>query len=415
MCKLAQAHEDSGHEDEAVFWFRKAALAGDPVASTQMGLWHISGRTGAVDAEQGWQLIQSAATKGNLPARRLLAILYATGTGCAQDWGNALTWIIKAAKAGDAAALTQIAMLIPDVPRLALLRQTLLYAAARAGDDTACHQLGLLLLASGDATKHKSGLGWIKAASDKGNPAALATLFAHEGERMTRPGTLQQVKRIPWMDLRRLVRLPHEQRLPPAQKLHNSPTIQLIHEFLPSATLDYIIGTGYRHLSRATVNDSEKGEVKDTSRSNSYMNFRLIETDIVIESINQYIMKAMGTGVLYGDPLSLLHYSPGQRYLPHFDFFDPDFPAHAPGLQLSGQRPQTALLYLNDDYEAGETRFHALEIDVKGAKGDLLIFDNITADGAPDRRSLHSGESPVSGDKWILSKWARTKPSSLYK
>lgn len=414
MCRLAQAHEDAGHTEEAILWFTRAAEAGDPAASNQLGLWHISGHTGTVETEQGQQLIQSAAAKGNLAAQRLLANLYATGTGCTKDWSKALSWTIKAAKAGDSAALTQIALLLPDMPRLALLRQTLLYAAASAGHHSACHQLGLMLLASGDSAKHKSGLGWIRAASDMGNPAALATLQEHEGQRMTRPAPVEQVKRVPWMDIRRLVRLPHEHRLPPAQKLHSSPAIQLIQGFLPSGKLDHIVGTGFPYLSRATVNDSEKGEVQDASRSNSYMNFRLIETDIVIHSINEYIMKAMGADVMYGDPLSLLHYSPGQSYQPHFDFFDPDFPAHQPSLAQSGQRPHTALLYLNDDYEAGETRFHTLDLNIKGVRGDLLIFDNVTADGMPDRRSLHSGESPVSGEKWILSKWARTRPAPLY-
>lgn len=413
MHKLGLAHEDAGHKEEAVFWFNRAAAAGDPAANTQIGLWHISGRTGPPDAEKGFHQIKDAASHGHLVAQRLVATLYAAGTGTGRDWGKALSWIIRAAKAGDAAALTQVAVLLPDIPRLSLLRQTLLYAAASAGLDSAAHQLGLMMLASDDVTRQKAGLGWIKAASDAGNPASLAALERHVGNLMTRPSPLQQVKRIPWMDLRRLIRLPHEDSLPPSRELRAAPKVQLTPGFLPAHLLDYMIGAGHKHLSRATVNDSVKGEVEDASRSNSYMNFRLLEADLVTQSVNERIMKAMGVDPCHGDPLSLLHYLPGQSYLPHYDFFDPDFPAHAPSLKQSGQRPKTALVYLNDEYQGGETRFHELELLIKGARGDLLIFDNVTDDGQPDKRSLHSGESPTAGEKWILSKWARTKPTSL--
>ena len=69
--------------------------------------------------------------------------------------------------------------------------------------------------------------------------------------------------------------------------------------------------------------------------------------------------------------LSILRYDSGQEYTPHFDFLgsknDP-----AAQYETAGQRVRTLLVYLNTDFEGGETEFLSNRLKVKGNVGDAV-------------------------------------------
>jgi hypothetical protein len=104
------------------------------------------------------------------------------------------------------------------------------------------------------------------------------------------------------------------------------------------------------------------------------------------------------------EPTSILHYAAGEEYQPHFDFLDPAVPAFATKIAASGQRFVTVLIYLNDDFEGGETEFPKIGYRYKGRKGDALMFRNIDRFGAPDRMTLHAGLPPTRGEKWLFAR-----------
>ena len=107
----------------------------------------------------------------------------------------------------------------------------------------------------------------------------------------------------------------------------------------------------------------------------------------------------------HGEFLGVLNYNQGQEYRPHSDWLPP-----GNELERSGQRVATTLIYLNDDYEGGETHFLEPDLKFKGATGDVLAFRNVTATGDPDNESRHAGLPVTSGAKWLGSKWFREKP-----
>jgi hypothetical protein len=109
------------------------------------------------------------------------------------------------------------------------------------------------------------------------------------------------------------------------------------------------------------------------------------------------------------EPIQVLHYAPGQTFERHYDFLDPDMPAFAAEIARAGQRLATFLVYLNDDFIGGETDFPLLDLRHRGAAGDALMFANLEPAGAPDRRMLHAGLPPASGEKWLLSQWIRDR------
>lgn len=67
------------------------------------------------------------------------------------------------------------------------------------------------------------------------------------------------------------------------------------------------------------------------------------------------------------------------------------------------------LVYLNEDYEGGETFFPRFDLKVRGRRGDALLFRNTLDDGRPDERTAHAGLPVTRGVKLIASRWIRQR------
>jgi len=121
--------------------------------------------------------------------------------------------------------------------------------------------------------------------------------------------------------------------------------------------------------------------------------------NLVIRAINLRLAAITATDVSQGESLMVLRYAPGQQYRPHMDTLP----------NVTNQRVMTMLIYLNEDYEGGETRFEASGLTIKGRVGDAIVFDNVSPDGAPDRMSLHTGMPVLRGTKWLATRWIRAR------
>lgn len=93
-------------------------------------------------------------------------------------------------------------------------------------------------------------------------------------------------------------------------------------------------------------------------------------------------------------------------------FVDPAIPNYSQEPAWNGQRVVTFLIYLNDDYEGGETAFPSLGFSHKGRRGQGLFFVKALADMPPDLRMVHAGRPPTSGEKWVVSQFFRSRPMS---
>jgi prolyl 4-hydroxylase len=109
---------------------------------------------------------------------------------------------------------------------------------------------------------------------------------------------------------------------------------------------------------------------------------------------------------------TVLHYSPGEQIQNHYDFVDPKSTQDYAGeLARNGQRIITFLVYLNEEYEGGETDFPQLGIVYKGRRGDALYFVNALADLSPDMRMVHAGRPTTRGEKWLVTQFVRSRPT----
>jgi prolyl 4-hydroxylase len=118
-----------------------------------------------------------------------------------------------------------------------------------------------------------------------------------------------------------------------------------------------------------------------------------------VHALNRRIAAISGTAVDQGEPLQVLRYRPGQEYKSHVDAI--------PG--FDNQRFLTMLVYLNDNYKGGETRFVKTGLSVKGRKGDALLFRNTTPDGRSDPMAEHAGLPVKGGVKLLASRWIRQR------
>ena len=192
---------------------------------------------------------------------------------------------------------------------------------------------------------------------------------------------------------------------PFAEPLCAAPEAIVFRGAFSATACEYVIAAASRRLAPSQTVDPRTGiSRRDAYRTSLTATMGPVDLDLALVAINRRVAQIAGNPYCNGEFLSVLHYSPGQEYKPHFDWLPPgdDF-------ERGGQRVTTALIYLNEDYEGGDTHFLTPDIRFKGAPGDLLVFQNALPDGTADKVSRHASLPVSRGAKWIASKWFRGK------
>ena len=107
------------------------------------------------------------------------------------------------------------------------------------------------------------------------------------------------------------------------------------------------------------------------------------------------------------ESLQVVRYKKSEEYTAHHDFvYPPSFHRHQP------TRFATILLYLNDNFEGGETVFPRAAnaqyhdgIQITPKKGMAVLFYNMLPDGNMDDLSQHSSTPVEEGEKWLANLW----------
>jgi prolyl 4-hydroxylase len=178
---------------------------------------------------------------------------------------------------------------------------------------------------------------------------------------------------------------------------------------LSGAECEQLILLAQPRLQRSTVVDGRTGaDIAVARRSSESMFFRLCENPFIAR-LDERLSALMNWPVENGEGLQVLHYNPGGRYPPHFDFLTPSNDASSQSLARSGQRVSTLIVYLNDVLEGGETVFPEAGLSVVPRRGNGLYFEYANSRMQVDPRSAHGGAPVVRGEKWIVTKWMRSR------
>jgi prolyl 4-hydroxylase len=188
--------------------------------------------------------------------------------------------------------------------------------------------------------------------------------------------------------------------LPPAEPVCESPHIVAFRGLFTAAECRYLIEAATPMLTPALIVDVATGmQKRDPVRISDGCGFTWPLENPAVHALNRRIAAASGTAPEQGEPLQILRYRVGGEYKPHYD--------SVPG--FANQRALTVLVWLNEEYEGGETWFTEPKLALKGQAGDAVLFRNIGPDGRRDPKSAHAGLPVISGEKMLASKWIRQR------
>jgi prolyl 4-hydroxylase len=199
-----------------------------------------------------------------------------------------------------------------------------------------------------------------------------------------------------------------ERRVRVAARL-DAPAAAVLDDVLDPGECAQLVNLARPRLAPSTIVDPGSGkDAVSMARTSEGMFFRLGENELVAR-IDRRVSSLMGLPVENGEGLQVLRYQPGAASTPHYDFLMPSNPANRASIARSGQRVATMVIYLNDVDEGGGTVFPEAGFACAPRQGSALWFEYCNATGQLDPLSLHAGATPVSGEKWIVTKWMRQR------
>jgi prolyl 4-hydroxylase len=136
--------------------------------------------------------------------------------------------------------------------------------------------------------------------------------------------------------------------------------------------------------------------------------------DPVNQAVEAKINTLMGIQPNHGETIQGQRYAVGQQFKPHHDFFHTTEAYWADQEKQGGQRTWTAMIFLNDVEQGGQTYFPQANVRVTPRAGNLLAWNNLDAYGQPNHNSLHTGMPVEAGTKYVITKWYRERPWGWY-
>jgi prolyl 4-hydroxylase len=407
---LSSVLHQRGQFDESLTWLRLAAAQKLVPAQMTLAIALVDGRQCPRDRQQAIDLLRPLAAS-QIQANLLLSELYGFAALEGTDRETGLRYLLAAARLGEAAALRQLALLSVCHQRWDLLRP-LLDAAVRRGDAAAAYAL---------ACCYAEGIGGapqtaLAVAISHGEAARSQYLGQHLEANLRKQKGASPVAEPPAMNIDWLVleqALPQfaaDIALPTAETLHDAPLIRRLPSVIHPLVLDALINLAAPLVQRSQIVDARTGEVRaDPMRNSSHVTLGPRQHDHVLEALERCISRVCAVPALNGEFLQVLRYRLGEEFRPHVDYFNESGAGAYQSLAAGGQRAQTVLTYLNDDYSGGSTCFPQLQLTIKAQRGDMLHFHNLGVDGLGHRDTLHAGMPVIAGEKWLLSQWIRSE------
>lgn len=167
-----------------------------------------------------------------------------------------------------------------------------------------------------------------------------------------------------------------------------------------------IEGCGEFYPSRNYNSDSKIAEISKIRTSSTFFDseskFEMYQKKIYSTLKERFDW--LDFNMSHFEPMIILKYLVGQQYYEHKDFFN-----DSNTTLTQNDRFATAILYLNDEFEGGETFFKYLKIKVTPKKGSILFFDYKYNYGL-NMLTRHQGLPVYKGTKYIATQWIRYKP-----
>ncbi len=428
---------------------QNAAHKGDGAACLQLAMaWMTGEGVPAQDTGKGRHWLELAAKNGKLEAKRFLGLIYLRGMDVVPDYQKALEYLADAAGKQDHEAAWYLASFLGgtrndcyDAERAI----SWLKAAAEGGIPRAqCHfayclQRGVLI-----EQDDVAAVELFARAAGNGDPGAMLALAEYFETGFMLPKDLNRAGGLarlaaqggwkvadeyavslgngpgdPRPDINGLlpqageISRSHQGQVPKleTEALSWKPRVFLMRNFLNAFECAEVANAAYQHLMPSFVVSVDGELAENQVRTSHEVRLRHGLRNIVLHTIEQR-MAVWSHHPLENAELPLvLHYENSQSFEQHYDYFIPEKFVMGEGpLEWGGQRVATQLIYLNEAFEGGETRFDLADLVVEPERGMCMLFYNLSPDGNVDPLTRHTGVGVSSGEKWLLSRWIREIP-----
>lgn len=135
----------------------------------------------------------------------------------------------------------------------------------------------------------------------------------------------------------------------------------------------------------------------------------LASSEPLVASVEARLSALLGLPPENSETVQGQRYARDQQFKAHFDFFHTDRPSWAVQERSGGQRTWTAMVFLNRPEAGGQTFFPEAKVRVTPRTGNLLLWNNLDARGAPNPQTLHQGLPVEAGTKYVITKWYRER------
>lgn len=186
--------------------------------------------------------------------------------------------------------------------------------------------------------------------------------------------------------------------LPEPETLSEAPRAVFFRGLFSKAECKFVLGAAEALYQPSMVYNAARQLVRDPIRTSDSAVLHWLVEDPALHALQRRIAKATGTDASWGEASQVLRYKPGQEYKPHYDFVR----------AAENQRSVTALVWLNEDYQGGQTHFLRTGAKLRGNSGDCLAFWNALPGGQIDPLTEHAGMPVKRGTKLLFNRWIRT-------
>lgn len=173
------------------------------------------------------------------------------------------------------------------------------------------------------------------------------------------------------------------------QALSTTPRIYLVDDFATPAEIAHVLELASDTQALAT-------QGIEAQHNFTGFSFEMPVNDSVLTSLTERTYELVRMGNRCGATLRFRRYAPGEYHPLHLDTYK----------ILDWTLIRTALLYLTDVADGGETHFPQAQpapVSVKPKAGRLVMWFNHLADGSVDQRSIHESLPVKNGEKATLT------------
>uniref|UniRef100_A0A0N5AR18 procollagen-proline 4-dioxygenase n=1 Tax=Syphacia muris TaxID=451379 RepID=A0A0N5AR18_9BILA len=181
--------------------------------------------------------------------------------------------------------------------------------------------------------------------------------------------------------------------------LRFNPLAVLFHDVISDEEVKIIQTLASPKLKRATVQNSETGELETATYRISKSAWLRSYDHEVVDRINKRCDLMTNLEQETAEQLQIANYGIGGHYDPHFDFARKEEPRAFDSLG-TGNRIATVLFYMTQPTNGGGTVFTELK-----TANDALFWYNLLRSGEGDLRTRHAACPVLTGVKWVANKW----------